>query len=121
MGAFPLTTKEPIYIADVMLKELKCDPETLHCPNDQPGGDRTPPNVGLSYFQSERSSYEYRTQLGGQKLDQVVGRIESFTDRVIPENTVWIFRDYFNFHGSAGAIGARRYLYVDGHVGDFEN
>lgn len=121
LGPFPLSTEKPIYIADVLRKELKNDPETFHCPNDQPGADRTPPNVGLSYFQSERSSYEYRAQLGGQKLDQVVGRIEQFTDRVIPENTVWVFRDYYNFHGRAGEFGARRYLYVDGHVGDFEN
>jgi hypothetical protein len=30
-------------------------------------------------------------------------------------------RDYNNFHGESGEPGARRYLYIDGHVADFEN
>jgi hypothetical protein len=30
-------------------------------------------------------------------------------------------RDFNNFHGEPGKDGARRYLYYDGHVTDFEN
>jgi hypothetical protein len=39
----------------------------------------------------------------------------------IPSNTIWFANDYNNFHGKAGQIGARRYVYIDGHVSDFEN
>ena len=46
---------------------------------------------------------------------------ERFRGRTIPDNTVWIMRDYNNFHGEGGKPGARRYLYIDGHVTDFEN
>jgi len=39
---------------------------------------------------------------------------------VVTDNSIWIMRDYFNFHGEAGTPGARRYLYIDGHVTDYE-
>jgi len=121
IGPAPLTIEKPIFVADILVRSSKSDPEIFHCPNDQPGSDRLPPNVGLSYFQSEHSSYEFRAQIGGQKLDAVINRIQQFTDRVVPENMFWIFRDYHNFHGAPGTNGSRRYLYIDGHVSDYEN
>ena len=93
----------------------------FHCPNDQPGASRPEPNQGRSYFQSEKSSYEYRLHIGGATIEETVKRIGRFTDRAIPENMFWVMRDYDNFHGEAGKPGARRYLYIDGHVTDFEN
>lgn len=120
-GPFPLQTEEPIYIADVLGAYLDDETRVFHCPDDQGGALRPAPNGGLSYFESERSSYEYRWQFAGQTAAEVATRYANFTGRVIPDNTIWVMRDYFNFHGEAGKPGARRYLYVDGHVTDFEN
>jgi hypothetical protein len=39
----------------------------------------------------------------------------------VPDNSFWILQDYNNFHGKSGERGARRYLYSDGRVSDFEN
>ncbi len=131
----PLTTAQPIYLADVLKRQLKGNLEALHCPNDRPGAvegrdDRPPPNTGLSFYQSERSSYAYRVTLAGltpTEFGQVVGRRpfwmrqqESVQTRVAPA-TVWFANDYDNFHGKKGTIGARRYVYIDGHVSDYEN
>ena len=84
---------------------------------------RTEPNNGLSYFQSEKSSYEYRWRpgLGGRTIDELVTFFKDRLARTVTDNTIWIMRDYDNFHDLAGKPGARRYLYVDGHVSDYEN
>ena len=120
-GPFPIDGDEAIYIADVLLPHVGNEPRVFHCPNDETGVDRPAPNHGLSYYESERSSYEYRIQIGGQKIEQVVTRMKRFGGRTVTDNTIWIMRDYDNFHGEAGQPGARRYLYIDGHVEDFEN
>ena len=117
---FPLRTPQPIYIAEVLLTEVGEDANVFACPKDQEGSNRKPPNTGRSYFESEKSSYEYRVQLGGRTMTEVVGRMSEF-GRTIAENEFWIMRDYDNFHGKGGSEGARRYLYLDGHVTDFEN
>ncbi len=120
MGPFPLDTKKSIFIADVLRKETD-NGEVFHCPNDQPGAPRTAPNEGKSYFESERSSYEFRFQLGGMTTQEAANRFSQFTDRTVAENLIWILRDYDNFHAPAGKPASRRYLYIDGHVGDYEN
>ncbi len=121
----PLETQDSIYIADVLMKEMTGGREVFRCPNDQPDAGRGTPNAGLSYYQSERSSYQYRDRirvvLGGQRLDRVLNEIEQRRDREIPENTFWLMTDYNNFHAPGGEPGARRYLYVDGHVADYDN
>jgi type II secretory pathway pseudopilin PulG len=126
VGPAPLTTDEPVYFADVLKRHLNGQEEVFRCPDDKPGKNRRPaPNTGLSYFKSERSSYEYRVRLGGLtpgNFYQAVGppwRQE--TDKKVAPHTVWMARDYENFHGEAGKIGARRYVYFDGHVADYEN
>jgi len=122
-GPLPLNTKKPIYIADELLEHIGNASEVFRCPKDEPGAARPDPNGGLSYFESERSSYEYRSRprLGGSTVAEVATRIANFTGQPIADNTIWIMRDYDNFHGKAGERGARRYLYSDGHVTDFEN
>lgn len=90
--------------------------------------DRPAPNTGLSFFQSERSSYEYRCSLAGLTPAEFYRRPhgppwhphQHPNDRT-PGNTIWFARDYDNFHGRAGQNGARRYAYIDGHVSDYEN
>ena len=122
-GPFPLSTPEPIYIADVLAPHLSQQAKVFQCPNDRPNSDRPAPNTGLSFFESERSSYEYRVWhpgLGGNTITEVANRISNFIGRPVAENTIWIMRDYGNFHGEGGESGSRRYLYADGHVTDFE-
>ena len=134
LGPAPLTNtigNKPVYFADVLKPYLK-NGNALQCPEDQPNfSDRAAPNTGLSYFQSERSSYAYRLRLAGltpTEFAQATGghhhhQGEQDRDRKkqIPSNTIWFANDYNNFHGKAGQIGARRYVYIDGHVSDFEN
>lgn len=116
----PIAGDKPIYIADILVKHL-VEPKVFECPNDSGGDARPAPNTGKSYFESERSSYEYRFQLGGSTTAEVAARFARFLGDPIPDNTIWIMRDYNNFHGPGGKPGARRYLYVDGHVTDFEH
>src|SRR3972149_6099039 len=60
IGPAPLETEDPIYIAEVLDRYVGRQGEVFHCPNDLPGRTvRDAPNTGLSYFQTERSSYEY--------------------------------------------------------------
>ena len=101
----------------------------FRCPSDEPDFDRDPPNTGLSYFQSERSSYEYRTGhhghslLAGRTITEVANLMERHSGQPKAEHSIWIMQDYRNFHNPAGTskVGARRYLYIDGHVTDYEN
>lgn len=121
VSSFPAQTEESIFIADVLLKGYGGSGDVFQCPADQLGALRPSPNAGKSYFESEKSSYEYRVRLGGQMIDRYANRIEQFTERVVPEDAIWIMRDYENFHGTGGSAGARRYLYNDGSVSDFKN
>ena len=117
--------EKPIYIADVLLSDVGGEPNIFQCPNDSPDSGRDAPNTGRSYFQSEKSSYEYRTFLAGTTIQEVVNAMKNPTRRFrrrrnrSPQN-IYVFRDYQNFHGQPGKPGARRYLYADGHVSDFE-
>lgn len=127
MGPFPLMDREkPIYITKVLKQSSDDRAEVYQCPNDEPNESRPEPNTGKSYFESETSSYEYRVgfpgfMFGGKTTKEIANRMEERREDAIAENSIWIFRDYDNFHAPAGKPGARRYLYVDGHVTDFEN
>lgn len=120
-GPFPLDRDEPIYIADVLLRYMQKSEKVFECPNDESGGVRPAPNAGKSYYESEKSSYEYRSFLAGQSIDEVTNRMNRHGNRTVADNAVWLMRDYDNFHGPGGSPGSRRYLYVDGHVGDYLN
>jgi prepilin-type N-terminal cleavage/methylation domain-containing protein len=75
VGPFPLRTDEPIAIADVLMEEIGDEPGVFRCPNDHPGTTVRPaPNAGLSYFESEGASYEYRFQIGGRRIEEVAMR-----------------------------------------------
>jgi prepilin-type N-terminal cleavage/methylation domain-containing protein len=124
MGSFPLWDVDPIFIADVLSPYVAEQGEVFHCPKDRPGNDRPAPNTGLSYFQTERSSYQYRPwrpRLGGRTAEEISAWFKEHEERTVAENSFWIMTDYNNFHGEAGKPGARRYLYADGHVTDYEN
>ena len=122
MGPFPLPGPTAVRIADVLRAEIG-DPAAFHCPNDVSGDGRLAPNNGLTYFQSEGSSYEYRTMppLGGRTTSDVSVLFARRANVKVADNAFWVLRDFNNFHGPGGKPGARRYLYSDGHVTDFEN
>jgi prepilin-type N-terminal cleavage/methylation domain-containing protein len=128
VGPAPLTSDDPVYFADVLKRNLGKQTSVFECPEDRPGRtERSAPNVGLSFFQSERSSYEYRIRLNGltpDRFNEITGGPpwhQHAPDRKVPPATIWFARDYDNFHGKAGQNGARRYVYIDGHVSDYEN
>lgn len=129
-----------IYFADVMNPHLKgAAKEALHCPDDRVNGhewlvERTGTNAGKTYFETERSSYEYRVELAElspKEFNQPPVYIPRTVaehwhhgrdvNRKVAPDTIWFARDYDNFHGKRGEMGARRYVYVDGHVADYEN
>jgi prepilin-type N-terminal cleavage/methylation domain-containing protein/prepilin-type processing-associated H-X9-DG protein len=111
-----------IALADLLRVHVQEQMRVLHCPNDHPGAVQRPaPNGGMSYFETEGSSYEFRRGYGGLVYDRLANRFEERTGRRVANNMIWIMRDYNNFHGKAGEDGSRRYLYADGHVADYEN
>lgn len=122
MGPAPLFDREePIYIADLLKRYVADHSDVFLCPNDETGASRPEPNQGRRYFDSEKSSYEYRVRLAGMTSIEAANFIKQFLNRTISDNSIWVMRDYDNFHGPGGKMGARRYLYLDGRVGDFEN
>jgi prepilin-type N-terminal cleavage/methylation domain-containing protein/prepilin-type processing-associated H-X9-DG protein len=138
LGSFPLNTEMPVYIADVLAPHTNNNEKVFQCPADLPGRvDRPGLSAGYSYYETERSSYEYRARLGGRTIAEVSNRTERFIGDPVPDNTIWVMRDYHNFHRKSGkatvsddpfndenspdAVGQRNYLYSDGHVSDFEN
>lgn len=112
---------DAIYLADVLVTHTAGMDKVFACPNDTGGIPRLAPNEGKSYYETEKSSYDYRFHLGGETMADFLKKYAEFTGQHVNENTLWILRDYDNFHGDGGKPGARRYVYYDGHVTDFEN
>lgn len=136
-SAMPSVSEDPIYIADILEPYVGTDPNVYACPGDRPGKfQRPPPITNMSYFETERSSYEYRFRLGGRTIMEYVNRIQQhgFSNGPLPVNTLYIMRDYNNFHAKSHRVAAevklgeeeasearqRNYLFVDGHVADYE-
>lgn len=119
-GPAPLNGPDPIYISKVLSRDAAEQLEIFHCPSDRITGARPAPNENKTYFESEGTSYEFRQGLGGRTLQEYINHRAEHTGTRIAENTIWIFRDFENFHATAGTTGSRRYLYIDGHVTDYE-
>lgn len=133
MSPWPLDTEEPLYLADVLDVSLGHNQSVFECPEDRPGkSNRQDPWKGQSYFQSEHSSYEYRVIIGrghrrgeplflmGNTMDTVARQLAQMYDEPVPPNTIWYLRDWVGFHAQEGKARTRNYLYVDGHVADYE-
>lgn len=133
----PLADREkPIRISEVLKKYLADSIDAFQCPNDEAGATRQPPNQGRTYFETEKSSYEYiaaslfGARLAGMTTTQAASFVSQWRGTTVAENEIWMLRDYDNFHGERtkpGATwnpqsqkGARRYLYLDGRVSDYE-
>jgi prepilin-type N-terminal cleavage/methylation domain-containing protein len=171
VSAMPSAETPPVYLADVLRRYLPSGRNSqttalppgvyplvgtggaYECPDDRPGNNERPePPVGLgrnvTYYQSEKMSYEFRTRLCGHtplEFPQYAGgsgwRRRHNASMKLASNSIWIVRDYWNFHGQekaytgpddqrdpnqgsifvASPFPARRYVYIDGHVGDYEN
>jgi prepilin-type N-terminal cleavage/methylation domain-containing protein/prepilin-type processing-associated H-X9-DG protein len=76
----------------------------FHCPSDR-----------YKRFETEGSSYEYNTRLGGRRTER-----GHFAQILGSENTM-VFYDYDEVHGpeGKGLPNSRNYVFVDGHVGGF--
>jgi prepilin-type N-terminal cleavage/methylation domain-containing protein len=109
-----------LYITKVLASDTVNTSQVFKCPSDRSDNNRLEPNRGKSYFQSEGSSYEYHTRLGGESIQEFIQEMENHIGVRAEANSIWIFRDYDNFHAPGGTPGARRYLYIDGHVTDYE-
>ncbi|HRX84038.1 MAG TPA: type II secretion system protein [Phycisphaerae bacterium] len=120
-------------------EELKLDGnEVFHCPADQPGKiEREGQNNGLSYFETEKSSYMFNTRLymmrdsvsftdgtfdNPVKLSEIVNseRAKRYYGSKPAEEDIWLMRDYAPFHGKAGQKHSTNYLYLDGRVADLQ-
>jgi prepilin-type N-terminal cleavage/methylation domain-containing protein/prepilin-type processing-associated H-X9-DG protein len=84
---------------------------TLSTGSDNAKVFRCPMDTVKKYYESEGSSYQYESSLGGVKLDGKHGP---------PLSKRFIMLDYEPFHGAAGFPGSTNYLFADGHVGDIE-
>lgn len=126
---FPIQGDTPVYISEVLAPHMNLNQEetskVFACPMDV--GERIEPNNGKPFFVTEKSSYAMRGFLGGISMAEYIKRWrERENERpggprpVSNENNVWIMNDYDNFHARAGQNGARRYLYYDGRVTDYE-
>lgn len=168
-SSYPLDLNKPaVYLADVLRKHMltgknrlvensltppvggKVYPDVgtggaFECPDDKPGNNERPipPGPQVTYYQSEKSSYEYRTQLNGvtpMEFSQHTVRTfrhrggGSATPKKLASNSIWFARDWWNFHYKVtkknedgteeyvpSTFPSRRYVYIDGHVGDYEN
>ena len=86
-------------IRDVLERDAG-NPKVFRCPADTHG-----------YYESEGSSYEYNTRLGGQRVLQ--GR---FVD-ILGTTRIPVFYDYEDVHAAKGKPTSRNFVYLDGHVG----
>ena len=107
MPSLKLNNKPPI--TKFLLPYLS-EPKTFKCHADR--GQRSP--TGEKYFITEGSSYGYNTRLGGKPISKS-RPAERHGEK---EMNIEVMYDYEPFHGKAGRLGAKNYLYADGHVGD---
>lgn len=118
----PLPVDGPsIYLPDVIGDYVDGVDGVFACPSDTPGiSQREGSSADKSYFDTERSSYQFRSYLSGYSMHVITNQYRRWIDESTSTNSIWLIRDYDNFHGEPGGSGARNYLYSDGHVEDFE-
>ncbi|MCP4379426.1 MAG: type II secretion system protein [bacterium] len=95
-------------IAEVLSGYLP-SPKALACPSDD-----EPNENGMTFFESEGSSYEYHTMLGGKKVST------SFLVKNYGPSRTPVMNDYKPFHGAPGTSGAMNFLFADCSVGDLK-
>jgi len=91
---------------------FKCPADTQYLLGQQDG----------TYFEIEGLSYEYNSR----KLVNSAGPVNIGKTReearknnrgeVRPSSEIWVATDFDPVHGTSGQLGARNFLYADGHV-----
>jgi len=101
-----VTTTEDPAITDLLLP-LISEEKVFRCPSD----------TVKKYYIEEKTSYEYNSFLAGQAVSQ------SFMAKRLNlnERNIQILYDFEPFHGKAGTVGAKNYLYADCHVGNLKD
>jgi prepilin-type N-terminal cleavage/methylation domain-containing protein/prepilin-type processing-associated H-X9-DG protein len=90
-------TPEKPSLAEVLAAYTENNQAVFNCPSDQ------------TYYAVEGTSYEYpNLRLAGLKRKELEA-----SERY---KTTWVQYDFDDFHGTPGEVGARNYLYADGHV-----
>jgi type II secretory pathway pseudopilin PulG len=77
-------------------------------PKDQIEVDQT---LHETYFGQEGISYEYRERVANKTREQIRKERGDVSSSII-----YIVNDFGPFHGSAGDVGSRNFIYMDGHV-----
>ncbi len=91
--------------------------EAWQCPSDYYQGTTAPAGT-TKYWEAFETSYQYNPYLQaffeGDKFQQAVAAVVE--RRRIDEKDLWLFRDYWHFHGDEEEINGRNYVYADGSV-----
>jgi prepilin-type N-terminal cleavage/methylation domain-containing protein len=125
--------------------------DVMRCPDDVPGmhpdwytaPERDMPNTGKSYWDSERSSYAFNCRLNGLMPSDFNAALNRHWhnhnnpngERKVSPDTIWCASDYENFHGKGKKYDpddpnpdtinygnyVRCYVFIDGHVSNYEN
>jgi prepilin-type N-terminal cleavage/methylation domain-containing protein/prepilin-type processing-associated H-X9-DG protein len=94
----PSVTPARPSLKDVLDSYIEHNAKVFACPDDQ------------VYFEQEGLSYEYAaSRVANKTLPEVLVNRSSAD--------VWVAFDFDSVHGAEGTMGARNYLYLDGHVG----
>ena len=138
---FPLAAMKPsintteLRIADVLLSSVGDSRKVFHCPEDVNAEKRYDGGTADgTFFETEGSSYEYASMLGGRKLGAKMGRGNmSSAKRVVMydyecfhRSSLWSYIQQDESSTSAESEGvkvstkggAKNYLFADWHVSD---
>ena len=112
-------------IVTVLEGDTPLSPQSYRCPSDKIiSNDPGAPAGFDTYFDREKSSYQYNAILGnvpwaGKTIHDFqqdpIGRLQ------FPEGKLtllWVLKDYVPFHGKPNTPGAMNYLFWDMRVGD---
>jgi len=96
----------PIY--EALKAELGGESKVYHCPADR--NTMSPELGGRTYFETEKTSYEWRSQYNGKKVER------DDLSRAIGAADAPMMYDYEPFHGGERARNSLVTLYADLHV-----
>jgi prepilin-type processing-associated H-X9-DG protein len=84
-------------LADVLASYVEKNMAVFACPSDE------------TYYPVEGTSYEYPNLILANRKRQELEESKRY-------KTTWVLYDFEDVHGTPGEVGARNYLYADGHV-----
>lgn len=84
-------------LAQVLATYVEDSQPVFACPSDE------------TYYAVEGLSYEYPNLILANRKRKELEEEKRY-------KTTWVLYDFDDFHGTPGEVGARNYLYADGHV-----